>query len=78
MNSLNANLKYKTNHNIEGEVVTNVVCHITSNCLTDASPSFQIALWCNGSTTVFGSVGSGSNPDKATKDDYIDFYNSIT
>ena len=26
-----------------------------------------IALWCNGSTTVFGSVCRGSNPRKATR-----------
>jgi hypothetical protein len=26
----------------------------------------NIALWCNGNTTVFGAVISGSSPDKAT------------
>ena len=31
-----------------------------------SSPS-TIALWCNGSTTVFGSVCLGSNPGKATQ-----------
>lgn len=25
-----------------------------------------IALWCNGSTTVFGSVSGGSNPPRVT------------
>ena len=25
-----------------------------------------IALWCNGSTTVFGSVRAGSNPARVT------------
>ena len=27
-----------------------------------------IALWCNGSTTDFGSVRAGSNPARVTKD----------
>ena len=27
----------------------------------------QIVLWCNGSTTGFGSVCPGSNPGKTTK-----------
>ena len=26
------------------------------------------ALWCNGSTTVFGSVRAGSSPARVTKD----------
>ncbi len=28
---------------------------------------FRIGLWCNGSTTGFGSVCPGSNPGKPTK-----------
>ena len=27
----------------------------------------QIVLWCNGSTTVFGSVSGGSNPPGTTQ-----------
>ena len=30
----------------------------------------RFALWCNGSTTVFGSVSGGSNPPGATSDEY--------
>lgn len=28
----------------------------------------NIALWCNGSTTDFGSVRAGSSPARVTKD----------
>lgn len=28
----------------------------------------KIALWCNGSTTDFGSVRAGSSPARVTKD----------
>ncbi len=42
------------------------------NCSTFALLMFQttkvaiIVLWCNGSTTDFGSVGLGSNPSRTT------------
>ncbi len=29
---------------------------------------YRIVLWCNGSTTVFGSVCPGSNPGKTTEE----------
>ena len=37
-----------------------------SNCNFDPSASCKIGLWCNGSTTDFGSVGQGSNPCSPT------------
>ena len=30
------------------------------------TPVLHSAAWCNGSTTDFGSVSSGSSPDEAT------------
>ena len=32
----------------------------------------NIGLWCNGSTTDFGSVSDGSNPSSLTTDDDAD------
>ena len=32
----------------------------------------NIRLWCNGSTTDFGSVSDGSNPSSLTTDDDAD------
>lgn len=39
-----------------------VVSYLTEKCMRNST------LWCNGSTTDFGSVRVGSNPARVTKD----------
>ena len=49
-------------------------CHRSSK-----ESTMRIVLWCNGSTTGFGSVCPGSNPGRTTqKSAYADFFYYIT
>ena len=41
----------------------NFALHLVGQCVRVGAP---IVLWCNGSTTGFGSVCQGSNPCKTT------------
>ena len=54
--------------------------HLCRDCHRSSKEStMRIVLWCNGSTTGFGSVCPGSNPGRTTqKSAYADFFYYIT
>ena len=52
--------------NITAEYLLKTVCFLKL-LLTFAARTPFLVLWCNGSTTVFGTVCSGSNPAGTTE-----------